>query len=493
MALRESVVSNGATDGNLPEVTPSEGLERRIPESEQKQLHLPDQDQKQLHLPDHDQKQLHLPDHEEKEYHPATAELSPENWRPNHPASPNAYGSNPDAPQPQRERAWWKRKRFWIPLAALLLIGAIVGGVVGSLSNRNNGPSSDNEAPTEPPDPAAAAQPPSPKSWNSSLASVAWSASGGLGYRRLYYQDDAGTIKESAWNSSGNEWYSSNESLGKGKLRSPIAASVAGNITWPFQLNLYYVDPDGLLIERYTKDGQTWESGGLTNDDIIPSPNSDLATTWSQTDHKSCDDCGQQTVLLAYQDSNDKIWVVNATGPNSQLTTLEAAAAPGTGLASHLVWFRQESSGIRLYYQKGADDLMTIDYENSNWGAQQSGNTAWQWTLHEDSPIGNLTDGASIASFAFGDDPERGIPLFHHTVSSGSRGISVAWLGGGTNSNTGWQAETPDVMKDVQPFSAVAANADRHVYAFVDGVVKDFVVSTDGTTWSLVGDVFTMF
>ncbi|KAL8652867.1 MAG: hypothetical protein Q9226_004082 [Calogaya cf. arnoldii] len=481
MAFRKSVVNNGANDGNLPEATPCHGPERHIPELEQKQLHIPEQDQKQ-HI---------LPDHEEKECHRAPAGLSPEYWHPNHPASPNGYGSNPEAPQPRRERAWWKRKRFWIPLATLLLIGAIVGGIVGGLSNGNDS-SPDEEAPTGPPDPAAAAAapPPPPKSLNSSLASVAWSAPSGLGYRRLYYQDKAGTIKESAWNSSGSEWYASNESLGKAKPHSPIAASVAGNTTWPFQVMIYYVHPDGHIIEQYTKDGQNWETGPLTSDDIIPSPDTDLATIWSQTDHKSCDDCGLQTVLLAYQDSNDKICVVNNTGPNIQPITLEADAAPGTGLAFQSVWHRQGSPGIRIYYQKGLIDLMTIDYEDSNYGAQETGNNAWQWTLHEDSHVGTLKDGASIASFSFGDD-DRGNPLFQHTVSSGSRGISVAWLGGGAN-GTGWRAETPDVMKDVQPFSAVAANADRHVYALVDGVVKEFVLSPDGTTWTLVGDVLTV-
>ncbi|KAI4242648.1 MAG: hypothetical protein L6R42_010940, partial [Xanthoria sp. 1 TBL-2021] len=438
MAFQESFVNSGANHGGLLEATPFQGLERHIPASEQKQLH--------------------LPDHEEKEYHSPPAELLPENCQVNHPASPGAYGSDPswhptqsdpNALQPQRERAWWKKKRFWIPLVALLLIGAIVGGIVGGLSNRNDS-SSNQEASTGSPDSAAAASPsspdstgrpsstsipapPSPKPLNSSLASVAWSEPSGLGYRRLYYQDDAGTIKESAWNSSGNEWYSSNEKLAKAKPSSPIAAAVAGNLTWPFQINLYYLDTEGRLIERYTKDGREWLSGGLTNEDIIPSPNSDLAAIWSQTDHNSCDECGQQTVHTAYQDSNDKIWVINATGPSPRLTTLQADAAPGTGLAFQSVWHRKGSPGLRIYYQKGGNDLMTIDYENSKYGAQETGNNAWAWTLHEDSPIGFLAGGASIASFSSGDDSATGDPLFQHTLSSSSRGINVAWLGGGSN------------------------------------------------------------
>ena len=112
--------------------------------------------------------------------------------------------------------------------------------------------------------------------------------------------------------------------------------------------------------------------------------------------------------------------------------------------------------------------------------------------MHEDSPIGPLADGASIASFSTGEDTATGDPLFQYTVSSTAQGINVAWLGGGESSDTGWHTETPEVMRNVQPYSAVAANADRHVYAIEDGIVKDFVVSIDGTTWDLVGDVPTV-
>ena len=139
------------------------------------------------------------------------------------------------------------------------------------------------------------------------------------------------------------------------------------------QLTLYYLDFQGHLIEWYTKDGQEWKSGDLTTDDIIPSPNSDLATIWSQTDHKSCNGCGRQTLLLAYQDSNDKIWVVNATGSEPTQTPLEADAVPGTGLAFQSVWHLRGSPGLRIYYQKGAVDLMTIDYEDSLYGAHVTG------------------------------------------------------------------------------------------------------------------------
>lgn len=70
-------------------------------------------------------------------------------------------------------------------------------------------------------------------------------------------------------------------------------------------------------------------------------------------------------------------------------------------------------------------------------------------------------------------------------LSSGSRGVDVSqWT------PQGWQKPAkPDIMKNVQTYSALAANGDRLVYALEAGSVKEFAVSTDGLSWSLVGDV----
>ncbi|KAL8729473.1 MAG: hypothetical protein Q9166_004721 [cf. Caloplaca sp. 2 TL-2023] len=229
MAFHESFHNGRAhdpSDDGLPEASPHEGLEHHLPPNEEKQ---------------------HYPSSiEEKEYHSPT-ELSPNNPPVHHP-SPDAYKSDPySQPEPnlpQGKQTSWKKKRFWIPVACLLLIGVIVGGIVGGLTRKD---SSHNEAPTASPGSTAASSAsatspsstsntpqPTSKPLNSSLASVAWSDHGEIGYRRLYYQDDAGMIKESAWNTSGNEWYSSNEALASARPNSPIAAAVAGNRIWPF-------------------------------------------------------------------------------------------------------------------------------------------------------------------------------------------------------------------------------------------------------------------
>lgn len=183
-------------------------------------------------------------DHEEKEYHPQPnkPEVSPLPLLPSTaplPPVPDAYWHNPQlqAHILQKERPLWKKKRLWLPLAALILIAAVIGGTLGALKSR------DDSSPTSPPPAAgtASAIPPNTSStststpspsaapFNSSLASVAWTDKNGEGNRRLYYQDSAGTVKESAWNSSAAQWYSSNEALWNAKLNSPLAASVLGD------------------------------------------------------------------------------------------------------------------------------------------------------------------------------------------------------------------------------------------------------------------------
>lgn len=90
-----------------------------------------------------------------------------------------------------------------------------------------------------------------------------------------------------------------------------------------------------------------------------------------------------------------------------------------------------------------------------------------------------------MASFSWGVDAQSGSPLLSDILSSGPQGIDVTWW-----TPQGWQdAKKPATLTGVQPYSALAANADRHVYALESGSVREFVVSTDGVNWSVVGNV----
>lgn len=178
----------------------------------------------------------------------------------------NLYTTQPGSGTPSGSTIW-KKKRLWLPLATLVFLAAIVGGIVGGFLIHRDPPS--RQASNEPPSSTAESVPlkaspalssttaesvppkassvvsstttttttllqPSAKPLNSSLASVAWKDNEGLEYRRLYYQDSAGNIKESAWNNSANGWYSSSKALAQARQNSPLAAAVAGNLSWPF-------------------------------------------------------------------------------------------------------------------------------------------------------------------------------------------------------------------------------------------------------------------
>ncbi|KAL8674340.1 MAG: hypothetical protein Q9168_001269 [Polycauliona sp. 1 TL-2023] len=414
------------------------------------------------------------------------------------PNTRTVYTTQPESDSPPGSTVW-KKKRLWVPLANLVFLAAIVGGIMGGLlihrdrPSREASSSSSNSITQLIPQPSSTAEAvprPSAKPLNSSLASVAWMNSEGLNHRRLYYQDSVGTIKESAWNSSGDEWYSSNNALGKARPNSPLAAAVAGNQTWDFQLNLYYLDINGRLVELYTKDGSSWTPGSLSFAGIVPSPDSDLAATWAQHDEPACKTvCGGQYYILAYEDSNDELWVVNVTTSGPQWTTLDADPTPGSGLAVNLQWRNFAPAGIRLYYQRREYNLVSVDWE-SQAGLNDTANNAG-WHSHEDDPIpGMAISGAPMASFSWGVDADSGDPLLMDILTWGPEGVRVSWWGGSSDQH--WQDPTNiDVMANVQARTALAANTDRRIYALEAGVVQEFDVSTEGLHWTHIGVVST--
>lgn len=130
------------------------------------------------------------------------------------------------------------------------------------------------------------------------------------------------------------------------------------------QLNVYYVNPDGHLVELYTLDTKSWSSGSLSLESITPSLNSDLAAIWTAYDGAMCKSCGEHDLILAYENTNDKLQVVNATRSGLRYRTLDADPIPGSGLAISLQWHSEGSPGLRLYYQKGEDDMLSVDWES---------------------------------------------------------------------------------------------------------------------------------
>lgn len=94
-----------------------------------------------------------------------------------------------------------------------------------------------------------------------------------------------------------------------------------------------------------------------------------------------------------------------------------------------------------------------------------------------------------MASFSWGFDATSGNPLLMVILSSGPQGVEVTWW-----TPSGWQdPQQPEALKNIEAYSALAANGDRYVYALEGDSVREFTVTTDGLTWTLVGDVPTEF
>ena len=178
---------------------------------------------------------------EGKEYHPHPSDghLVPVN-----PTTENQVISD-GSPQNNHTQAseingrGWRRKRIWIPVATVLLIAIILGATLGALRSPHRQTDNASSATVSSSPTAATSMSPVATSGasarlNSSLASVAWTDNDRIDQRRLYYQTSGGIVKESAWNSSADEWYSSNEAIAIARPSSPLAAAVAGPQNRPF-------------------------------------------------------------------------------------------------------------------------------------------------------------------------------------------------------------------------------------------------------------------
>ena len=136
----------------------------------------------------------------------------------------------------QRTICGWASKTFWfsVVLTALtiaVVVGLAVGLTVGlQNAHRENGKASNSSS-------LQGSTAASGVSNSSSLAAIAFNDTLGVLHQRVYYQDDAGIVKESSWNSSINVWQLSNPAIGQAKMNTPLAAIVTGPPQYAFVSN----------------------------------------------------------------------------------------------------------------------------------------------------------------------------------------------------------------------------------------------------------------
>ncbi|KAI9736315.1 MAG: hypothetical protein M1834_001201 [Cirrosporium novae-zelandiae] len=393
----------------------------------------------------------------------------------------------------------WKQKRIGRPwiialIAAVAIVAVAVGVGVGvavtrkqsqestTASTNNPTATSANNSTAASSDSSTNAQSTATLS-NTQLASIAWNDSSDVMQYRIYYQDESNNIRESAWNTTSNKWYVSNKSIGKAKTASPIAAAVTGPQGWDFQINIYWINESGNLVEYYTEDGTKWLSGTLTSQEIVPFSASGLSTVWHRQD--GCVGC-PNTLLLVYQDNTYKFNQGNFTGSGWEWSTLNANPIPGSGISLILRWGQDGvTTGLRLYYQIEAGNLCNLLWGDPAFDSIAAKNGNWQNREASDRSLQVIAFNVSIAAFTWGFT-NTSQPILMGILSSGNHGVTDVWWTGVTDN---WETQNPETMSSVDTHTHLATNAGRRAYALEDGVIEEYEVEEDGTQWFQIGQV----
>ena len=130
---------------------------------------------------------------------------------------------------------------------------------------------------------------------------------------------------------------------------------------------------------------------------------------------------------------------------------------PGTGLSLKSVLGTNDTGNLLVFYQTANDGLCSAGFTETQ-----------GWTVSEGSPISELSTQAPLAGFVWNVSEAEYLDI----VSTGPSGVTVNYF----NFTSGSWTSVPSsgVFAQVQNYSAIAANAASHVYAFEEGNVKEY-------------------
>ncbi|KAA8642972.1 uncharacterized protein ATNIH1004_009734 [Aspergillus tanneri] len=390
------------------------------------------------------------------------------------------------------------RRIFWILVAGLCLcvvLGAVVGGVVGSQQNRpsstgsqgqngqNQGGEQDQSQSQPGNDDPGLSHPPktqtdSPKSKiSSSLASVSYNDEKGIAHHRLYFQSSDHKVQEYAWNSTGRSWYYLSN-ITTARPNTPLAASVTYS-RFPFDLRVYLLDDQNFIQEwiSFNSSAPKWTSGNwLTTQNLQAHRDSQLASLWQWP--SDCSVC--RGLYVMYQDPSGRLTIANGTS-GSYFTTNPAFSQPaeGTGLGLVQTWTTTDvnHTDLVLFYEQEDRDM--AQYRFGQWPDSKIDG----WNSEDNTPLSATN--ASLAAFTFNPNGIEQGNRFMGTLISKEDGVTC-YVSDAKGTN--WKNYKPKVMDSLDRNTPVAANYDGRAYGIKDGVVKEFVASSDGRSWSAVGD-----
>lgn len=130
---------------------------------------------------------------------------------------------------------------------------------------------------------------------------------------------------------------------------------------------------------------------------------------------------------------------------------------PGTGLAFNVVPGVNDTGNLLVFYQTANEELCSARFNESQ-----------GWTIDEGSPISELSTQSPLAGFTWNVSDADYLDI----VSTGPSGVTLNYLNFATGDWT--SVQNSGILAQVQNYSAIAANAASHVYAFQDGNVNEY-------------------
>lgn len=280
---------------------------------------------------------------------------------------------------PVRERnLWWRWRKWFIigsGIALLVIIGAVVGGVVGSRSTHASSTQSAASPTPSGARPSSKAQP------KRNIAAASF-VQGGINNTRVYYQNDAGNLIEAAGSPNLSSITPTVLPFSP-KLGSALAAAVSHtengfplvHYFYPRNRNKFYTDMNSCqeISVYYTDSSYTihdiiwtsatssWAAGTIAAEKYTTLSNGSITALYDQ-----CPRCSNSTIVV-FQDSNGYLQVANhtETGWTSPPTQLVIDATQGTGLALQAQIGLNVPDQINLYHQTSSLNLTLASYKNA--------------------------------------------------------------------------------------------------------------------------------
>ncbi|KAI1880918.1 hypothetical protein JX265_001158 [Neoarthrinium moseri] len=281
------------------------------------------------------------------------------------------------------------RRKAWIVLiAAVVVIGALAGGIAGGLVNRNRAAAPDsapvNTSPSASPTPsspdATSTGPESGPLADSQLSSLNWTDSSGTQRRAVFYQLDGALFYSqkqgadgswSAFNISG-EFQRQKIDLSPRPGTALAAAAVSReDIDFglsPFVATLYYVSNDNYLQEITCRDENlesSWSRGDLGKAELEAATNSRIAAMGYFCPNDNVAYLCNNNFAILYQASNQSI--ITTWGPSWTTTAQIDSGWAGAGLAMYPFVSSagtniSDVSEIRFYYY--SNPFIKMVYQN---------------------------------------------------------------------------------------------------------------------------------